>query len=225
MSGGFFGSFKYAGKGLWTCLRRERNMRFHIGMCFLLAFALAGFSVPAVYCLTAAAFAALTLFAESVNSALEALADYACGGERHPAIAKVKDIAAGGVLAVSVIAAGAGLYILVPAYKNSLASAGYAPPPVLAAAAAAAFAACIAGAAVITIKERGRTGEICPLLFIGGALACALALCASYVWLTAAALFCAALYMIGTAKQNAAASGIFYAAAGAALAWLLSFIV
>ena len=97
-------SFGAAGRGLWAALREESHLRFHL--------------VAAVYVLYFSRFYGFTkgeyavLFAlfgligglECVNSALERLCDRVCG-EFDPAIGRVKDMAAGAVLAASVCAA------------------------------------------------------------------------------------------------------------------------
>ena len=56
----------------------------------------------------------LVLALEAENSALEALADYACNKEIHPVIKKVKDLAAAGVLIAALAALAVGLVVFVP---------------------------------------------------------------------------------------------------------------
>ena len=55
----------------------------------------------------------LVLSAEAMNTALEALADRAAP-ERHPLVAKAKDVAAGAVLIAAAAAAALGLLVLGP---------------------------------------------------------------------------------------------------------------
>ncbi|HAR38457.1 MAG TPA: diacylglycerol kinase, partial [Porphyromonadaceae bacterium] len=45
---------------------------------------------------------------------LEVLADYACNKEMHPAIKKVKDLAAAGVLIAALAALAVGLVVFLP---------------------------------------------------------------------------------------------------------------
>lgn len=56
----------------------------------------------------------LVLALEAINSALETLADYACHKEIHPAIKKVKDLAAAGVLIAALAALAVGLMVFLP---------------------------------------------------------------------------------------------------------------
>lgn len=56
----------------------------------------------------------LVLSLESINNALEVLADYACNKEMHPAIKKVKDLAAAGVLIAALAALAVGLVVFLP---------------------------------------------------------------------------------------------------------------
>ena len=51
---------------------------------------------------------------EAVNTALEKLSDYACNKEIHPAIKKIKDIAAAAVLIVVLAALTVGIIIFLP---------------------------------------------------------------------------------------------------------------
>ena len=59
------------------------------------------------------------LAAEAFNTAIETLAD-AVAPERNPAIGKTKDLAAGGVLLVSLAAAAVGLIVFVPRFVQLL---------------------------------------------------------------------------------------------------------
>lgn len=95
-------SFRYAGKGVWHCIRRERNFRIHL-VAAVYAFALAWWIG-----LTREGWAALLLVIsfvlsrEMTNTAVEALVDLATD-RRHPLAAIAKDTAAGAVL-ISAIA-------------------------------------------------------------------------------------------------------------------------
>jgi diacylglycerol kinase len=106
--GGFWRGFGYAARGVWLCLRRERNFRFHLAVtAYVLAFA-PYFSLSpvewAVLCLTFGS----VLCAELVNSAVERAVDR-ISEEKHPLSAAAKDLAAGAVLVSAVIAAVVGL--------------------------------------------------------------------------------------------------------------------
>lgn len=93
----FFKGFKYAARGIWLCIKNERNMRIH--------------TVVAVYVLVFARFFALSkqdfilllltfasvMCAEMLNTACERLCDLSC--EKYSRLIRcIKDIAAGAVL-------------------------------------------------------------------------------------------------------------------------------
>lgn len=110
-------SFTYAGRGLRQLLREEHNSRIHLAIA--VAVVILGFClrleawewVAVVGCI------GTVFMAEAMNSAVEALADR-FGAERHPLIAKAKDIAAGGVLIMACAAAAIGLIIFIPKLIN-----------------------------------------------------------------------------------------------------------
>lgn len=101
---------KYAVAGIIKLLKSERNMRVHC--CAAIITVISGFLLK----LTSGEWIAVILCigtvmsAEAFNTAIEKLADIVC--DRHnPAIAAVKDIAAGGVLIVSLMSAAVGVAI------------------------------------------------------------------------------------------------------------------
>lgn len=96
-------SYRYAFNGIWLAFRYERNMLFHL---------LAALAVLAVNYLLNVSRAdwVITLIligvvwmSEVFNTAIEKLADHITR-ERDPMIAQVKDLAAGAVLIVCLIA-------------------------------------------------------------------------------------------------------------------------
>ena len=96
-------SFAAAGRGFWAVLRQESHLRFHLAAAaYVLYFS-------RWYALGRGEYAVLfTLFGlvlglECVNTALERLCDRVCP-VYDPAIGRVKDIAAGAVLAAAVCA-------------------------------------------------------------------------------------------------------------------------
>jgi diacylglycerol kinase (ATP) len=99
-SGGLLGSFRHALRGLVEVAARERNMRIHLFAGMVVG--VAGSEVPLslaaqlglVVCVT------LVLAGEALNSSLEALVDLHTAEFRHEA-RRVKDAAAGAVLALS----------------------------------------------------------------------------------------------------------------------------
>ena len=109
----FARSFKYALKGLRHCLR-ERNFRFHTALA---AYMFGYLIIYDWFTLTRGAWAALilavaaVLFAEAMNTSLEALVDLVSPG-RHPLAAKAKDVGAAAVLVCSIGAVAVGAALL-----------------------------------------------------------------------------------------------------------------
>jgi undecaprenol kinase len=105
--------FSPALHGLFAFVQHDRAVQFHLLSALLMI--LAGF----IACLSVGAWTALLLAiggvlgTEMTNSAIEALADR-LHPEHHPAIRKVKDMAAAGVLVWAVIAVFIGLLIFLP---------------------------------------------------------------------------------------------------------------
>lgn len=90
--------FRYAFRGLATLMETTPNAWIHLAA--LVAVVLGGFwfdismgewAAVAVACV-------LVFAAETFNTAIEELANFACKNERHPQIARVKDLAAAAVL-------------------------------------------------------------------------------------------------------------------------------
>ncbi|MBQ6810246.1 MAG: diacylglycerol kinase family protein [Firmicutes bacterium] len=109
----FWESFGYAREGLKHCVKKERNFRIHMVMGVL------AFSLGLVLRLTPAELAilllliGLVLISEMLNTALENLVDL-CTEEYHPLAKVVKDVAAGAVLLLCIVAVLIGIVIFVP---------------------------------------------------------------------------------------------------------------
>ena len=106
-------SFGYAFEGIFTCIRKERNMKIHCVMAVLVVAAgvILGLS-PVEWCICLGLFG-LVMALELVNTAVEAVVDLVIG-EYHPLAKIAKDTAAGAVLIAAIMAAAAGLIIFVP---------------------------------------------------------------------------------------------------------------
>lgn len=104
--------FKYAFAGIIWLLKKERNMRIHCYVAFIVIVSgcFIGFSlyewIAVLFCIGA------VLSAEAFNTAIEKLADYVCD-EHNPMIGIVKDVAAGAVLIISILTVVIGLIILI----------------------------------------------------------------------------------------------------------------
>ncbi|MFA0960827.1 diacylglycerol kinase family protein [Roseivirga sp. BDSF3-8] len=112
-----FLSFRFAIKGLRFLTRREHNFRFHL-------FAMGGtviaglfLDLPKTDWALIITMCGLVLGTEAINTSIEKLADHVCP-EHHPAIGVIKDIAAAGVLIISLMALVVGLLVFIPALIN-----------------------------------------------------------------------------------------------------------
>lgn len=106
-------SFRYAWQGISACVRRERNMKIHLG--FAAAVTISGFVFHIskgewIVCLI---LFGLVMGLELVNTAVEAVVDLVCP-EENPKAKLAKDAAAGAVLICAIFAAIAGLIIFLP---------------------------------------------------------------------------------------------------------------
>ena len=106
-------SFGYAFEGIFTCIRKERNMKIHVTVTLLVVIAglVLGLSVTE-WCICLALFG-LVMALELVNTAVEAVVDMVTEAF-HPLAKIAKDTAAGAVLIAAIMAAIAGLIIFVP---------------------------------------------------------------------------------------------------------------
>lgn len=113
MNGSFgrlFRSFGCALRGLWACLRTERNLRIHFTAAALVLW-LSGY-----YEFSAAEYAVLILTigvviaAELLNTALEVLTDLV-SADHHPLAGMAKDAAAAGVLISAIASVGVGVVL------------------------------------------------------------------------------------------------------------------
>ena len=106
-------SFGYAFQGIFTCVRKERNMKIHClaMLCVVAAGFVFRISVSE-WCICLILFG-MILSLELVNTAMEAVVDLVTE-ERRPLAKLAKDTAAGAVLIAAIMAAGVGLLIFVP---------------------------------------------------------------------------------------------------------------
>ena len=106
-------SFGYAFEGIFAVVKKERNMKIHCCMMFLVILAGFFFKISAVeWCICFVLFG-LIMSLELVNTAVESVVDMVTR-ERMPLAKLAKDAAAGAVLIASIMAAAAGLIIFIP---------------------------------------------------------------------------------------------------------------
>lgn len=106
-------SFGYAFEGIFTCIRKERNMKIHCVFAILVIIAGVIFGLSLTeWCICLTLFG-LVMALELVNTAVEAVVDLVTE-ERKPLAKIAKDTAAGAVLIAAIMAAGAGCIIFIP---------------------------------------------------------------------------------------------------------------
>ena len=109
----FFVAFRYAFAGLWHLFRTQRNAQVHL-LIAACAIALGAFLGLARWeWLGLILTIALVLFAEGVNTAIEAAVDIAAP-EFHPLAKVAKDVGAGAVLLCAIFAVIVGCVVFLP---------------------------------------------------------------------------------------------------------------
>ena len=106
----FFRSFIYALHGIWSGVADQRNLKFQLAIAVVVIGAGFYVSITSIEWCIILLCIALVIGLELVNTALENLVDLVTI-ERNPLAGKIKDIAAGAVLVVSVISLIIGLII------------------------------------------------------------------------------------------------------------------
>lgn len=106
-------SFRYAFRGIRFLFTGEHNAWIHFAIAVVVVVSGYLLSLSAGEWIAVVFAIGLVLSAEAVNSALEALCDYV-SPEYHQAIGRVKDLAAGAVLIVAIMAAVVGCIIFIP---------------------------------------------------------------------------------------------------------------
>lgn len=106
-------SFGHALRGLKFLFQSQKHFRFHVLATVLLVALGFWFSVTALEWAVLLLCCGVVLMAEALNSALESALDH-LHPEIHPAIGKAKDMAAAGVLIVSVLSAVIGVVVFWP---------------------------------------------------------------------------------------------------------------
>lgn len=99
----FLKSFVYAINGIAMCLRTERNLRIQVLIAVFVISAGFYFAISFIEWCVILLCIGLVLAAELVNTSIEKLVDLTTK-ERSPVAGKIKDMAAGSVLIISVTA-------------------------------------------------------------------------------------------------------------------------
>jgi len=106
----FLKSFIYAIHGIWSAIADQRNLKFQLGVAIIVVGAGFYLGIASMEWCVILLCIALVIGLELVNTALENLVDLVTM-ERNPLAGKIKDIAAGAVLIVSIISLIIGLII------------------------------------------------------------------------------------------------------------------
>ena len=107
---GFLRSFVYAGRGIWFCIRHERNFRIHMAVAVYVLLFAPYFSLTRGEWAALLAIIGLVTAAEAVNTAVEQVVNLASPRRRTRARV-AKDVAAGAVLLCAAGALAAGLFL------------------------------------------------------------------------------------------------------------------
>ncbi len=103
-------SFRYAIAGFLYCVNNERNMRIHLSVCAILSVFSYYYGLSASEFILFWIICGLVMVMEMVNTAIETLVDLA--SPAYHRLARIaKDIAAGAVLLMAMVAVGVGCYL------------------------------------------------------------------------------------------------------------------
>lgn len=106
-------SFGFAWAGILRFFRTEPNAQIHLAASMVVLLLSLMFRPPTGECLALILSVALVWSMEMINTAIEKIMDH-LSPERHPAVAAIKDIAAGAVLVASAAALLVGLFVFLP---------------------------------------------------------------------------------------------------------------
>lgn len=108
-----FLSYTYAARGIWLAFSLDQNMRIHFVAAVVVMLVNYFLDVSRIDWIFSLILIGLVWMAETFNTALEKLADRV-SQERHTLIAQAKDMAAGAVLIICVIAVICAVFIYTP---------------------------------------------------------------------------------------------------------------
>ena len=106
-------SFGFAIRGIWTCLKTERNIRIHCLAAVLVVIFGAWLKIYVTEWLACLGLFGMIMGLELMNTAVEAVVDLVTE-EYRPLAEKAKDVAAGAVLIAAFFAAIMGCIIFLP---------------------------------------------------------------------------------------------------------------
>lgn len=112
---GLRNSFKYAFKGIYSTFKSERNMKIHVSIMLMVIFCGILFRISLLEWFLCIILFGLVLSAECFNTSIETVIDMVMPDQNEMA-GRAKDIAAGGVLVLAIVAFIIGLFIFVPKF-------------------------------------------------------------------------------------------------------------
>ncbi len=104
-------SFGYALNGLWLLLKNEPNAKLHVIAAVVVVAAGVVRHIGPLQWLAIAFAMGLVFIAETINTAIERLCDFACDNQIHPAIKIIKDISAAAVLIAALVSIATGVIV------------------------------------------------------------------------------------------------------------------
>lgn len=106
-------SFYYAGVGIYSAFLSERNMKIHVSIMLLVILVGFYFQISILEWIICIILFGVVISAEIMNTAVETVVDLAMP-EQHPKAKLAKDLSAGAVLVLAIVAAIIGLLIFIP---------------------------------------------------------------------------------------------------------------
>ncbi len=97
-NGSFFKALRNSLNGIWLILVRERNMRIHVVLAFLILVAGLHYGLYRADWLWVTMAIFIVIFSEFLNTIIEAVVDLVVEKKYHPLAKLAKDVAAGAVL-------------------------------------------------------------------------------------------------------------------------------
>lgn len=110
-------SFRYAFEGIWTAFKDQPNLYIHLFAAILVICAGMYFKISKIEWLIITLTIGIVIGIEFTNTAIEEVVN-SFTDEEHPSAKKAKDVAAGAVLVVAIMAASVGLIIFLPYFFN-----------------------------------------------------------------------------------------------------------
>lgn len=110
-------SFKYALTGIWIAFKEEPNLKFHFFVAILVIALGFLFQITSSEWLAVIISIGTVISVELTNTAIETVVDHFTS-EIHPGAKLAKDVSAGAVLIVALMALAVGLVVFLPHVKN-----------------------------------------------------------------------------------------------------------